>query len=742
MRLLHVDFPTTLKTIGNRAFAGGIQARSIAWPEGLESIGDEAFYWAIRLGGAMELPQGLKTIGAGAFEGCSWLEEVYIPESVEAIGEKAFADCAMNYVVFEGLELPEMPENVFANCYYLADIDLHTKASKQQMLDMQAMMDALGIDCRVWRMQNPDVDYVNDGLDVYENGVLIAYTGSQTHLRPWDTYEDIDVTGVGDGAFKDNTTIEYFAVPYNDVFTTIGAEAFANSSLKYIDLFDSVTTINGGAFRNCKNLTELVLPESVEFVGVETLYGCTNLQKLIVLCDPTALPADLFDVWPEDLEIYAGENATDEQLRYLSEIAGRPFYNPVLRLGEAPKEITVMPYEALSGADFWYDSEYARLDNYDGYELNLVLPREIDGVMLTMIGGGMMQRAAGGDNYDMELPVVSLVIPETYKEIPAYAFQDCAALETVICYAPLEVLEEGTFQNCTALREVIFVNGVQNISDYAFDNCPSLEVVYVGPYALNADGYVTDPALMPDVDALLAAVKRDPMAAPEPTPAPVAVPVGDEGAAFVGMWHGKEIILDGTPYSFSDFGMQMFIMLDADGRMVISESDAIDMSLAGDGDWMPWRVENGVAYADNSTMTLQADGTLLVNEDGMQMIFARAGAAEKVENTGAESGFSYIGKTFTLTKAETIVNGQSFPGDASIYGEYKVCFNADGSASFVQSGTELPTECLVWKNDEAGNYVVDYAVAGVSYMSFVFTPAGGELVMDSYGTLMTFTPAE
>ncbi len=748
--LLYVQLPETLKHIGSRAFAGGIQTRSIAWPEGLESIGDEAFYWAVRLTGTMELPQELKTIGASAFEGCGWLEEVYIPDSVEAIGEKAFADCGMNYVVFEGLELPDMPENVFENCWYLADIDLNTKAGKQQMLDLQAVVDALGLECRVWRMQNPDVDYVNDGLDVYENGVLTAYTGTQTHLRPWDTdYNDCIVTGIGDGVFKGNTTIEYFAVPYNDQFTTIGAEAFADSSVRVIDLFDSLTVINGGAFRNCVNLTELTLPESVEFVGVEALYGCINLKTLYVLCDPTVLPADLFDVWPEELEIYVSDDATDEQIKYLSDIAGRPFYNPVIRMSEDVPVLAAMPYESLPGEDFWYDSEFARLDSYLGYELNLVLPQQIDGTALTMIGGGMMQRAACGDNYEVELPVVSVVIPENYTDIPAYTFMGCETLETVICYAPLEMLNDSMFKDCLNLREVIFVNGIGGIGAYVFDNCPNLETVYVGPgvdavseYAFcdefgqalwSFDKCITDPALMPDVDALLENVKCEPMSAPEPEPALVpAAPVGEEGKAFFGLWNGVEMI-----YGGESMDMVMTLILLEDGRMIVAEEpiDLSDLSILDGVEWPGWYVENGVAIGDGCVMTIMDDGRLVVEEDGAQLIFERAGA----ETAAAEGEFSYIGCNFVLTKAETVVNGQSFPVDAAAFGEWKVCFNADNSASLMQSGVELPAEYLIWKNDEAGNFVVDYSVMGVSYMSFVLTPADGALTMDYYGTLMTFT---
>ena len=763
--LVHVDFPSTLKRIGSRAFYAGYHGYALDLPA-VEAIGDEAFAWCVRITEPVELPEGLKTIGRSAFDGCSWLGEVYLPASIESIGERAFADSALSYLVFEGVSLPVIAENAFENCWYLADIDLHTRATRRDMLDLQARVDAMGLTCRVWRTQNPEVDYIQDGLDTYENGVMTGYTGQQTHIRPWDTYDDVTVTAVGDGAFANNTTIEYFAVPYNDAFTTIGAEAFANSSVRVVDLFDSVTTVGIGAFRNCTNLTELVLPESVTFVGAQALQGCSNLQRLTVLCDPTVLPGDLFDLWPANMEIYAGENATDEQLKYLSGIAGRPFCMPVTRLGEPLPELSASPYEALPAEDFWYDAEFARLDSYQGYELNLVLPCEADGTMLTMIGGGMMQRASSGDNFEQELPVVSVVIPENYTEIPAYAFENCATLETVICYAPLEALNDSMFKNCTALREVIFVNGVGSIGAYVFDGCSSLETVYVGPYADDVSEYafmdefggsvwsldkcITDPALMPDVDALLAAVEREPMTEPEASLVP-AVPVGEEGREFFGLWIGTEMNMGGEVMKLSDWEMVMNLLLLEDGRMVTMDEEVTDWSVLDGLEAPGWYVESGVAIGDTCTMTLLEDGRLLVDEDGLQVYFERsdeqinAPAAPAQPETPAApealSGSAAEGARRTEIKYVCdAAHSSGFPLYPEQIGEYAVVFHEDGRADVVISGVSVPGLSWTESVNENGEsvYTVDYYG---NVLAFIWAEDGCS--MNFMGAMdMHFIPAE
>lgn len=451
---------------------------------------------------------------------------------METIGSRAFADCFLTYMVFDLYAPIDIAADAFVD-HNISDVDLPWDSSIENREAYAELLSEQWPNCTVW-IGNPaaggvaEYPSVDTSISLFENGVWTMYKGDQENLTLWTDAYGVDVTALGDGVFKGNQTIRSFYPHHCGYFTTIGNEAFADSSIEYVELFGSITTIGEGAFRNCLNLKTLTLPASLTSIGEGALDGCDNLEELIVLCDPAILPDGLLDECFAHTTIYAASDATDEQVRVLSEKAHRPWYAPISRLGEPINDLTEMPYAMLPIDDFWYDTEYARLDRYQGYEVNLYLPREAEGVTLTALGGDLMGRASAGDNYDMELPVRSVVIPENYTEFYYSTFAGCETLETVICYAPLEETA-NMFEGCTNLREVIFVNGMRSLGYGTFYGCDNLETVYVGPYVqdVSEDAFagcpnfdlskcITDPTLMPDLDALLAAVKSDPI--PEPTP--------------------------------------------------------------------------------------------------------------------------------------------------------------------------------------------------------------------------------
>lgn len=774
----YIAFPRTLRTIGDDAFFN-VQASLIDWSEGLETIGARAFMYDREP--ILTLPSTVKAIGESAFEGAQ-CQELYLGNMVESIGPRAFAKTSLTYMAFDLYAPIDIAADAFAETH-VADLDLPWDSTIANRDAYAALLSEQCPNCTVW-INNP----VSAGVAAYpvntrdittiEDGVWKVYNGDQADLTVWASYDSINVTALSDGLFKGNQTIRSFYPHHCGWFTTIGSEAFADSSVAYVELFPSITEIGADAFRNCSNITELTLPQSLTtigegafqgctgiteltlpasltFIGEGALDGCDRLAKLTVLCDPAILPENLLAECFAHTEIYAAPDATKGQVALLSALAQRPWYAPVSRVGEPVHDLTEMPYAMLPIGDFWYDTEYARLDRYNGYELNLVLPREAEGVLLTMIGGNMMSRACYGDNFDVVLPVVSLVIPETYTTIPAYAFQNCDALETVICYGPIENLPEGCFSGCTRLREVVFVNGVRNIDRFAFAGCPNLQTVYLGAYAEHVsesafmDEYgaesfayadcITDSAQMPDVDALLAAVKRDPM--PEPTPEPTpepAQPVGEEGTPFFGTWNGVSMELDGTTYALADFGMSMTLTFTEDGTVTMFDGEETDTAT--------WRVENGMAIVDTMQASIRADGTLCLEEDGAGIIFSRK-APSGVSVSNAPSGLpdtepaaahafsERLEKKYVMVSAD--VQGISMTPAALGGLEYALTFHCNGTVDFVLAGTLVPS--LAWSQDTSKPEEIAIDYYGMP-LNVIITDEGFD--MDYFDSMMIHFAAE
>ncbi len=291
--LQYVSFPSTLKTVSDYAFSNGYKGYMLDLPS-VEFIGKYAFEGAY-MSVSVSLPEGLITIGDHAFDSCLYMPEIYLPATLESIGSGAFnKNWALNYVVLNGENVPKMGENVFADCSVLADIDLNERCTKQQMLDLQAVVDAQGLSCRVWRMQNTQTQAIGSAHAEYADGYLTAYSGDIPNIAPYDSVDGVKTIGIADGALKGNQVVEYFAVCHSDLFTTIGEAAFEGSSLKHVDLFDSVTTIGARAFANCTQLEELTVPESVTEIGEGAFEGLTNLKKVTILCDASLIPEGSF----------------------------------------------------------------------------------------------------------------------------------------------------------------------------------------------------------------------------------------------------------------------------------------------------------------------------------------------------------------------------------------------------------------------------------------------------------------
>ena len=102
--LQSITIPGTVKSIGDRAFAGCTELTSITIPASVTSIGGGAFEDCTGLT-SIAIPDSVTSIDGSLFRGCTGLTSITIPDSVTSIGGYAFGDCNQGLVItFLGTE--------------------------------------------------------------------------------------------------------------------------------------------------------------------------------------------------------------------------------------------------------------------------------------------------------------------------------------------------------------------------------------------------------------------------------------------------------------------------------------------------------------------------------------------------------------------------------------------------------------------------------------------------------------
>lgn len=108
-----IKLPTSLKGIGEAAFAGCKSLHSIVIPASVESIGASAFYASAITSADIQA----KTVGSRAFAKCDVLHTVSLGSGVETIGDLAFAACSKlaTVAIADASRLASIGDEAFSN---------------------------------------------------------------------------------------------------------------------------------------------------------------------------------------------------------------------------------------------------------------------------------------------------------------------------------------------------------------------------------------------------------------------------------------------------------------------------------------------------------------------------------------------------------------------------------------------------------------------------------------------------
>lgn len=117
--LVHISLPSTLKTIGARAFLG-CEFAMIQLPEGLETIGEEAFTFCWELE-SLTIPTKVKSIPAPIVYECDVLRSVVLHADLTYIADDAFGDDLTDVYCYRGSYAAQWAKEQNLLVHYITD---------------------------------------------------------------------------------------------------------------------------------------------------------------------------------------------------------------------------------------------------------------------------------------------------------------------------------------------------------------------------------------------------------------------------------------------------------------------------------------------------------------------------------------------------------------------------------------------------------------------------------------------
>ena len=372
-RITSVSVPETVEKIPPYAFNGCTGIRSVTLPDGLISIGKNAFASC----GFSEilLPDSLSEIKDAAFANCSKLTTVSIPGSVISIGNGAFQSCtALTEIDFDS-GIKAIGDGAFLNCPLLTEITVPNSVTSiglgafSECYNLQKLsLPFVGKERNITSGDNSYFGYIFTHLreNSYINQNISAYDevshNSKKYYIPKSLKELIftDTTSVAEYAFE-NCTLE--SIAFTSPLNSIGHHAFFTcKALKKLPVISSSAVIGKSAFSYCESLTEVTInydiPESMfqackslntvtigsqaDIINKMAFLSCENLTTI-------NLPISISEIWESAfsgctaLATINYEGSEDEFLSIYIEPGNEPFEAATVNYGvQVPQEISTV----------------------------------------------------------------------------------------------------------------------------------------------------------------------------------------------------------------------------------------------------------------------------------------------------------------------------------------------------------------------------------------------------------------
>ena len=522
--ITNITIPNSVTSVGSGAFCGCGAITSIKLSNNLTSIEDHAFSGCSGLT-ELELPDSLTSIGYAGIASCESLKSINIPKNVTYIDFHVFRSCSSltdiyidnlesdihfptgydhttyAYVhysdckhtitkeVESGLEVEEVSNNLeygnipcrgkyeFKVLKAEDEIEVVNVISQGEFTNSEDIKERIyPNEEEIYTIENVDrnktitIEKLQNGKNVQatdENGITWNYkyedgNATNVYYESGKLGETVTIPSMLDGYQVIKLWNTSDANAWRNIFVKLDEEE--NSSVKEVIIPEGVTEIGRAAFYNCKGLSDIKIPGTVETIG-GVAFAKTNLIDMVIPEGVTNILWDAFEECDSLIKVTIPSTVT--------KLDSQPFrycYN--LTYINVSEENNV--YCDVEGV--LYNKEKTVIIKYPKgkKEKKYVI---LEGV--TDISNSAFQYCSFLENVEF---------PNTVKEIEGYAFYGCSNLTNIALPEGIERIQYGAFQDCYNLKNINIPTGITEISQWTFGDNYGLTKIEI-PTTVTTIGY-------------------------------------------------------------------------------------------------------------------------------------------------------------------------------------------------------------------------------------------------------------
>ena len=503
-----ITIPETVVQICYSAFYGCQNLKNITIPDSVTSLGDSAFNNCSELT-SVTISNNIKEIGQDTFINCSGLTSVTIPDSITSIGYRAFGGCEslknvligknvmfcdyafidcnslFSFTVDESNRFYSSDENgvlfnkdktvliqypignirteytipssvrsichvAFGKCNNLTNVTIPNSVTE---IESYAFYDCDGI--KNVTIPNSVTSIGWSAFEYCDGLTSVSISDSVTSIDGYVFYgcSGLNNIKIGNGIKKIDNTVFSNTGYYNN------EENWVDNVL-YIDncLIEAKTDISGeysikegtriipeAAFRDCRNLTGITIPESVEYISRYAFSGCSNLRSATLENGINSIENSAFKTCISLTSISIPDS--------VEKIGTNAFYGclnlKTISIGSGIKSV---------GQDAFAETGY--LINEDNWSDNVLY---IDNCLIKA------KKDITGD----------YAVKDGATVIADYAFYDCNNLADVTIPDSVTNIGDRAFYSCNSLSTIKIGKSLTNIGYSAFRYCDKLNSITV-----------------------------------------------------------------------------------------------------------------------------------------------------------------------------------------------------------------------------------------------------------------------